>query len=92
MCLGEVVQVREVRPGRRALTHGARQAEISLLLLDEPVVAGDWLLVHSGIALSRLDAHDAEAALALRAAVTTGPPTTQIATTPVPTNWTGGPT
>lgn len=96
MCLGELVQVREVRPDGRALADRApggrvlvdrrRQVEISLLLLEDPVVAGDWLLVHSGIALSRLDGQDVEVALALRSEVTTGSPTM------LPTPLTGGPT
>lgn len=91
MCLGELVQVREVRPDGRALAQGrgrrdGRPLEISLLLLEEPVLPGDWLLVHSGIALSRLDEQDAEAVLALRSEVIAGTPTTP------PTTRTGGPT
>ncbi|MFN2345827.1 MAG: HypC/HybG/HupF family hydrogenase formation chaperone [Dermatophilaceae bacterium] len=47
------------RVGERALT-------ISLLTLDEPVAAGDWVVVHSGFALQRLDHHEAADALWLR--------------------------
>jgi hydrogenase expression/formation protein HypC len=38
--------------------HG-RAVPVALLALDEPVAEGDWLLVHSGIALARLDETDA---------------------------------
>lgn len=91
MCLGELVQVREIRPDGRALAQGGpqgdgREVEISLLLLDEPVLPGDWLLVHSGIALSLVDEDDARTALALRSELATGSPTTP------PTTRTGGPT
>ena len=89
MCLGEVVQVREVRADGRALVLGTRQVQVSLLLLDGPVIPGDWLLVHSGIALSRMDPEEADAALALRSEVTTGAPTRHPSP---PTTRTGGPT
>jgi len=45
-----------------------RTQRVLLAVLDEaarPVVGGDWLLVHSGLALSRMDAADA----ALRASL-----------------------
>ena len=35
-----------------------REIDVSLLL-DEPVAAGDWVLVHVGFALSRIDAEEA---------------------------------
>ena len=73
MCLGEIVQVVALRPGLAASVRSERgQAEISLLPLDGPVAEGDWLLVHSGFALGRLDAAQAEAALAARNPATVG--------------------
>jgi hydrogenase expression/formation protein HypC len=48
-----------VRSGGQALT-------VSLLTLDSPVAAGDWVLVHAGFALRRLTADQVEDALAIR--------------------------
>ncbi|HUZ20913.1 MAG TPA: HypC/HybG/HupF family hydrogenase formation chaperone [Acidimicrobiales bacterium] len=46
-----------------------RRHVVSLLAYDgPPPVVGDWLVVHSGYALDRVDAEDAEAILAELAA------------------------
>ncbi len=73
MCLGEVVQLVEVRPGGQALASaGTRSLLVSLLTMDGPVEAGDWVIVHSGFALERLSSQEAHEALALRSGVLTG--------------------
>jgi hydrogenase assembly chaperone HypC/HupF len=36
-----------------------RDQRVLLVVLDEPVTAGDWLLVQSGLAVGRIDAADA---------------------------------
>ena len=67
MCLGDVAEVLELRANGRAVVRaGGRTLETSLLTLGSPVAAGDWLLVHSGFALARLSAAEAEEALAIR--------------------------
>jgi hydrogenase expression/formation protein HypC len=43
---------------------------VSLLVLDVPVSAGDWVVCHSGFALSRVSAEQARDAAALRATIT----------------------
>jgi hydrogenase maturation factor len=55
MCLGDLAQVTDLVDERtvRALV-GDRIVTVSLLTLDGPVAAGDWLQVHSGFALARL--------------------------------------
>jgi hydrogenase expression/formation protein HypC len=69
MCLGELARVLELTTDRAALVDtGNRQVTVSLLTLDGPVCAGDWLLVHSGFALSRLTDDEARDALAIRTA------------------------
>ena len=61
MCLAYPVQVIAVEPDRTAtVSWRGRSERISLLATDDPVAPGDWLLVHSGVALARLDAEDAE--------------------------------
>lgn len=68
MCLGEIGQVRDVVAGVSAVVRsGERTADVSLVTLDDPVSPGDWVVYHSGFALSRLDAAEAEEAVRLRA-------------------------
>jgi hydrogenase expression/formation protein HypC len=68
MCLGELGEVVALEPGPTAVVrYEARTATVSLLTLDEPVAAGDWVLCHSGFALSRVTAEEAEEAAAIRA-------------------------
>jgi len=67
MCLGLVCQTVEVVDGGVALVRaGDRELAASLLTLDGPVAAGDWLMVHAGFALGRLTEQQAEEALAIR--------------------------
>ena len=42
---------------------GVRRAISLALLADEPVAVGDWVLVHVGFAMSRIDADEAQATL-----------------------------
>jgi hydrogenase assembly chaperone HypC/HupF len=52
-----------------------REQQVLLAVLDEtawPVDAGDWLLVHSGLALARIDATDAATRARLSAELTGG--------------------
>ncbi|MGA8045153.1 MAG: HypC/HybG/HupF family hydrogenase formation chaperone [Dermatophilaceae bacterium] len=46
---------------------GDRVLSVSLVTLGETVAAGDWVVVHSGFALHRLEPAEAAEALALRA-------------------------
>lgn len=63
MCLGIPGQIVEVGAGRPDLATvdiaGVRREIDVSLLLDEPVTAGEWVLVHVGFALSRIDAAEA---------------------------------
>ena len=66
MCLGEIVRLDTVS-GAAGVGHvGEREVPVSLFTLDEPVTAGDWVVVHSGFALQRLDPDEAADALAIR--------------------------
>ncbi len=71
MCLGIPAQVIEVvdRAGglARVDVSGVRR-EVSVALVDEPsapVRAGEWVLIHVGFALARIDEDDARETLAL---------------------------
>jgi hydrogenase expression/formation protein HypC len=65
MCLAIPVKVVEIGAGQTALVDldGVRK-EISLALLDD-VSVGDYVILHVGYALSRLDPEEAEKTLAL---------------------------
>jgi hydrogenase expression/formation protein HypC len=67
VCLGEVGSVREARDdGTLTVEARGRVLTVSSLTLNEPAKPGDWILVHSGFALARLDPSDARDALAIR--------------------------
>ncbi|HEY2638006.1 MAG TPA: HypC/HybG/HupF family hydrogenase formation chaperone [Solirubrobacteraceae bacterium] len=71
MCLAIPGQVVEIIDDDRRLAQvdvaGVRRT-VNVGLLDEggePVVPGDWVLIHVGFALSKVDEHEAEATLRL---------------------------
>jgi hydrogenase expression/formation protein HypC len=68
MCLGELVEVVRVGADTAEVLREGRRLTVSLLVLEEPVVAGDWLVVHAGFALERLTPAEAQEAALIRAA------------------------
>jgi len=69
MCLAVPAQVVELREGDLAVVEmGGVRKEISLALLEE-VAIGDYVIVHVGYALNRLDADEAAKTLAMLAAM-----------------------
>ncbi len=66
MCLAAPSRVIEVRNGMALTECFGRTREVSLLLLDEEVAVGDYLLIQTGgFAFERVEPERAEAALAL---------------------------
>jgi hydrogenase expression/formation protein HypC len=67
MCLGipgEVVEVLDDRPDLAKVdVSGVRRAINIGLLSDEKLEPGDWVLIHVGFALSKIDEQEAKAAL-----------------------------
>jgi len=68
MCLGipgEIVQMPTDRPDLAKVDVSGVQRAINIGLLEgEPLVPGDWVLIHVGFALSKIDEREAQAALA----------------------------
>ncbi|MDQ3537226.1 MAG: HypC/HybG/HupF family hydrogenase formation chaperone [Actinomycetota bacterium] len=68
MCLsipGEVLQMGSDHPGLATVDVRGVPRAISLdLLSDEQVAPGDWVLIHLGFAMSKIDKEEAEATLA----------------------------
>ena len=65
MCVGVPMQVISI-DGDQAMTEvdGVKR-EANLMLLDQGVVVGDFVIVHAGFAISKLDEEDARETLAL---------------------------
>lgn len=67
MCLGipgEIVEIRADRPDLAMVeVSGVRRAINIGLLEDEGVAPGDWILIHVGFALSKIDEEEAAQAL-----------------------------
>ena len=67
MCLGIPGEVIEFLPGQADLARvdvsGVRRVINVGLLADEKVEPGDWVLIHVGFALSKIDEAEAAAAL-----------------------------
>jgi hydrogenase expression/formation protein HypC len=69
MCLAVPVRVAEVLPDGNAVVEvGGVRNRVSLALV-EGVVPGDYLIVHAGFAINRLDVAEAEKSLALFAEI-----------------------
>ena len=67
MCLGipgEIVELMDDRPDLAKVdVSGVRRAINIGLLEDERLEPGDWVLIHVGFALSKIDEEEAKAAL-----------------------------
>ena len=67
MCLGipgEIIEIIEDRPDLAKVAVSGVKRTINIGLLDDdPPVPGDWILIHVGFALSKIDEGEAQAAL-----------------------------
>lgn len=67
VCLGipgEVVEIRADRPDLATVdVSGVRRAINIGLLADDPPQPGEWVLIHVGFAMSKIDEKEARAAL-----------------------------
>jgi hydrogenase expression/formation protein HypC len=61
-----VGRVLGVHAGAAEVLVGDRVRTVSLLTLDDPVSADDWVHIHSGFALARLTAEQAHEAQEIR--------------------------
>lgn len=67
MCLGipgEIIEIIEDRPDLAKVAVSGVKRTINIGLLDDdPPVPGDWILIHVGFALSKIDEAEAKAAM-----------------------------
>ena len=59
MCTGVPARVLRTWAEVAEVDADGRTLPVSLVVLDEPVTDGDWLLIHAGVALRRLTDDDA---------------------------------
>lgn len=65
MCLAVPIEIVEIEDDMATgrVGEGDTTIQASLMLLDEAVVAGDWIIVHAGFALRKLDPVEAQETL-----------------------------
>jgi hydrogenase expression/formation protein HypC len=64
MCLGIPAQVLTLAESVAVVEVGGVRREVSVELLDD-VAAGDWVIIHAGFAIQKLDPEEAEKTLTL---------------------------
>lgn len=64
MCLAIPAQITEIEGVRGKVSLSGNVREADFTLIDDPAV-GDWVLVHAGFAIEKLDPEDAQETLAL---------------------------
>jgi hydrogenase expression/formation protein HypC len=65
MCLGVPMQVITIDGSDIVAEIDGVRREASLMILDDPVAVGDFVIVHAGFAISKLDEEEARETLAL---------------------------
>ncbi|WP_305046800.1 HypC/HybG/HupF family hydrogenase formation chaperone [Geoalkalibacter sp.] len=65
MCLGIPMQIQTIDGDLAVCEIDGVTREASLMLLADPVQVGDFVLIHAGFAISKLDEEDAQATIAL---------------------------
>jgi hydrogenase expression/formation protein HypC len=67
MCLGipgEVVTLDAERPGMATVNVGGARRQVNVMLIEEDGVGpGDWVLIHVGFALAKIDEEEARLTL-----------------------------
>ena len=63
MCLGIPSKIIQIDDSRAIIDVYGAQREISLLLIEEPLKIGDYVLVHAGFAIQKVDEIAAQEAL-----------------------------
>jgi hydrogenase expression/formation protein HypC len=65
MCLAIPSEIIEIREKMATIAAGGIRREVSLLLLPEEASVGDYVLVHAGFAIHKMDSRAAEEAVTL---------------------------
>ncbi len=65
MCLAIPSEIIEIKDNMATIDLGGVRREVSLLLLPEEASVGDYVLVHAGFAINKIDKEAAEETLKL---------------------------
>lgn len=65
MCVGVPMKVVSIEGDQAVTEVDGVKREASLMLLDQQVAVGDFVIVHAGFAISKLDEEEARETLAL---------------------------
>jgi len=63
MCLGFPGKIVEMDEYSAVVDIAGTKRDVSIMMLPDEVVVGDWVMVHAGMALARMDEEDAHATL-----------------------------
>lgn len=64
MCLGIPMQILEIKKNMGVVESGGVKINIGLMLIENPEI-GDWVIVHAGFAISKLNYEEAKETLNL---------------------------
>ena len=64
MCLGIPMKIIEIHENMGYVEINNVKREIGLMLIEDPQI-GDWVIVHAGFAISKLEEYEAEESLKL---------------------------
>jgi len=64
MCLAVPMQVKEIKGEMGKVEVGGVSRDVGLMLLED-IQIGDWVIVHAGIAISKINDQEAEETLKL---------------------------
>lgn len=63
MCLGFPGKIVEMDEYSAVVDIAGTKRDVSIMMLPDEVVVGDWVMVHAGMALAKMDEEDAQATL-----------------------------
>jgi len=68
MCIAvpvKVLEISTVAQDRAIVDYGGLKRDVSIALINEPVQVGDYVIIHAGCAIQRIDPEEAEETIAL---------------------------
>lgn len=63
MCLGFPGKILELDEFGAVVDIAGTKREVSIMMLPDEVVIGDWVMVHAGMAIAKMDEEEAEITL-----------------------------
>lgn len=64
MCVAIPMQIKEISDNRAKVSYKGVIRETSLILIEDPKI-GDWVLMHSGYAITKIDEEEANKTISM---------------------------